>query len=218
MRHLFFFLLFLSVENFVAGQNFEGKITYWVTYQNNTTHKYDTSLTIGLGNTETFYIKNGDFLITGNGQKKEWVLYKSSTNKLYEKYKDNDTLYVLDTRINNDIILDTYHHRTKSTITETTNGVTKTKVEKYKECVFRLENTMEYFYYYKGKYKVDSKLFSNYKREHFGNFIAISNCLPVIRNYNTDGYNCNKTADTFTSEKLDNKIFDIPANLIVKQK
>lgn len=216
MKHFLLFLFFISVENLILGQNFEGKINYWVTYQNNLTHKYDTSLTIGLGDMETFYIKNGNFLITGNGLKKEWILYKNSTNKIYEKYKNNDTLYVIDVGINKDSILETYHHRAKSTITETTNGVTKTRIEKYKECVFSLNNTMEYFYYYKGKYKVDSRLFAKFRHEHFGNFIAISNCLPAIRNYNTNNFNCNKTADSFIAEKLDDKLFEIPSNLIIK--
>ncbi len=216
----YFFLLFIFIGNLIFGQNFEGKIYYWVTYQNNQTHEYDTSLTIGLGNKEIFYIKNGDFLITGNGLHKEWILYKSLSNKIYEKYRNNDTLFVTDAGMNNDVIFDTYHENVKSKITETINGVTKTRIEKKKECVFRLESTMEIFYYYHGKYKVDGKFFANFKHEHFGNFIKISNSLPAIRNYNTEGFNCNKNADSssFSSEKLDDKLFEIPSNLIVKQK
>lgn len=217
MKLLLYLLPFIFTTNRTFGQNFEGKISYWVDYQNNKTHEYDTSLTIGLGNIEMFYIKNGDFLITGNGLKKEWILYKSSANKIYEKYKNNDTLYVIDASINNDTILDTWHHKTSVKITSTVNGVKKTRTEKYKECVFNLNGRMEYFYYFRGKYKVDSKLFANFKREHFGNFLAISNSLPAIRNYNIDGFNCNKNANYFTPGKLDDKLFEIPCGLIMKQ-
>ena len=96
MRQSFLYIFLFFMKNFIVGQNFEGKIIYYVQYQNLKTYKYDSTGTIGLGMTETFHIKNGDYLITGDGSKKEWVLYKSSTNKIYEKYKNNDTLFVID--------------------------------------------------------------------------------------------------------------------------
>lgn len=210
-------LLLLSylLTNLSFGQNFEGKIVYSVSYMHMKTLKKDTSLSIGLGNNEVFYIKNGDYLITGNGINKEWILYKSSTNKVYEKFRNNDTLYAIDAGINTDTILETYHYKKSAIIKDKNIKSGKTTILKCDEYIFKLSYKMEYFYFNK-KYKIDTKLFSNYKLEHLADFINLSHSIPLLRNYIVCDYVCDKNAIEFIAEKLDDKLFAIPNNLIIK--
>jgi hypothetical protein len=217
MKKLFFINLFYIIASTAFGQTFEGKIIYAVSYQYNTTNKKDTSISIGLGTIETFYIKNGDYLIKGNGSKKEWVLYKSSTNKIYTKYKGNDTLFVNDASINHNKIKDKYHYRKAATVTEK-NSVTgkKETIRRDDEYVFITENGDEYFYYNR-KYKINSKLFVNHRHGHLSEFVGLSNCIPLVMNFNVGKYNCEKFAGDIVPERLDNSFFAIPNDLVLKE-
>jgi hypothetical protein len=217
MKKIKYIILLCLVLKFATGQNFEGRIIYSVTFQNNDTHKKDTSLSKGLGSVETFYIKNGDYLIKGNGQKKDWILYKSSTNKIYEKFKNNDTLYVTDASINNNSIKEQHHHKNAAKWRHENYETGKSEIIKCDEYVFITDQGNEYFYYNK-KYKIDSKLFANHKHGHFGNFVALSNCIPLQINKNVGPYNCDWFAGDFVWEKIDDSVFKVPDNFVLKNK
>lgn len=204
------------MKNFIVGQHFEGKIIYYVQYQNLKTYKYDSTGTIGLGMKEIFHIKNGDYLITGDGSKKEWVLYKSSTNKIYEKYKNNDTLFVIDAGKALPPIEKKYHYRNSSKITDTDTKTGKKTKRKDSEYVFIIGQSQVYYYYNK-KYKINGKLFLNHKYDYLSDFVSLSNCIPLSSNYNIGEFNCSKTAYEFIPDTLDDKLFEIPKNLIIKE-
>ncbi len=220
MKRFILFAFLFSLFNFTKAQYFVGKIIYSVSYHNNKTKKADTSLSLGLGSEETFYIKNGDYLIKGNGSSKEWSLYKSSTNRIYEKYSRNDTVYAIDAGINNNTIRYKYHYKnvTSKKSEDTIKGKIKWIELHDREYVFDTENGVEYFYYFK-KYKINAKLFSQHKYWHWGDFVTLSNSIPHIIIFQVDGYTCEKMAyDDFISEKLDDSLFDLPKNLLIKEK
>lgn len=202
--------------NFIHGQNFEGKIIYYVEYQSLKTYKYDSTGNIGLGMTETFYIKNGDYLITGDGNKKEWVLYKNTTNKIYEKYRNNDTLYVIDAGKDLPAIEMKQHFRNSSKTLATNSKTGKIAKRKDNEYVFIIGESQVYYYYNK-KYQLNGKLFANHKYEYLSDFVNLTNCIPLARNYTFEDFNCSKTAYEFIPETLNEKLFEIPKNLIIKE-
>lgn len=220
MKHsVFAFFLFLfSVVS--KAQYFEGKIIYSVSYINTKTYKIDTLITRRFGDAETFYIKDGNYLIKSNGLLKEWILYKNSTNRIYEKYKNNDTIYSIDAGIYDNPIHYKHHYKnvTSKKIEDPITGKFKMIELHDREYVFDTENGVEYFYYYK-KNKINAKLFSQHKYQHWNDFVNLSNSVPYIWIFQIDGYTCEKsTYDDFISEKLDDSIFDLPKNLLIKEK
>ncbi len=217
MKDLILVLILCFLITKSQGQTFEGKIVYSVSYQHNKTHIRDSSLLIGLGTNEIFYIKNGDYFVTGNGLKKEWILYKSSTNKIYEKYLNNDTLFIIDAGVESEAILKKYHYRKSATISDKNNNTSNTNSIKYDEYVFILASSIEYFYFNK-KYSIDYKMFTNYKSEHLGKFIMLSHSIPLIRNFTIGEYNCNKNAVEIIPQKIKDDFFEIPKKLITKIK
>jgi hypothetical protein len=172
---------------------------------------------LGLGSVETCYIKNGNYLIKGNGNKKEWILYKSATNKIYEKYKNNDTIFVIDASVNNNTIKEKYRYKNTAKWTYKNSETGKAEVLKYNEYVFITDQGTEYFYYHK-KYKIDPTLFADHKYGHFSDFVLLSGCIPLDINKDLGPYNCSWSAEDFFFEKLEDTVFKIPYHLILKNK
>ncbi len=204
--YLLTLLLILNNKN-LFSQLFEGKIIYKVEYLNSKTQQKDTKLEEEEGTEEEFFIKNGNYLIKSNGTKNEWKLYLSSTNLIYEKRRNNDTLYTYNAGINKDTILEINSYKSHS----------KNDTSGLREVVLHCNSGSQYFYYDK-KYQMDQSLFSRHKVNNLNSYLRKSNSIPLTMVFETHNITYEKMSRGIEPQKLEYSIFAIPKNLIVKNK
>lgn len=96
-------LLFLTMLTFVArSQNFEGKMVSRITIKSKIPGLPDERLSNMLGLSQDYFIKGGKYKSLSNGQMITMQIYDPTTNKLYNKRPNSDTLYWMDAGENED--------------------------------------------------------------------------------------------------------------------
>jgi hypothetical protein len=80
MKILIMLILVSPIIGF--AQNFEGKVVYHNTYKSKIASFNDQQLTSMMGNTQDWYIKDGDYRSETNGTFAKWQLYINKDNKL----------------------------------------------------------------------------------------------------------------------------------------
>ena len=162
---IFSFLLF-SILAF--SQSFEGKILYTNTYKSkNTQYTYERWATI-LGDTETYFIKGGDYKTTTNGSLMQWQLYINKDNKLYSKMSNTETVLWNDASVQDDVVLSVKINK---------NSI---RILGYlcDELILTCKSGIQK-YYYSSKIGIDAKLFSNHKYGNWYDYLSQSNALPL---------------------------------------
>lgn len=181
------------------GQSFEGKIVYKTSYS-------AQQLTTMMGDTQDYFIKDGDYKSITNGTYVKWQLYINSDNKIYSKLTNSETLLWNDGASNPDSILKA----------EVNKGVLEVLGYKCDELILTCKSGVQK-YYFNEKLGVDSKIF---EKHQFGNWYFIltnTHSLPLKMIIEAREYNVESIATEIQEMKLDKAIFVLPPNSITKK-
>lgn len=184
-----------------VGQTFEGKIVYKNIYKSKIPNVTDSQFTSMMGNTQEYFIKNGDYKSVANGSFFQWQLYVNADNKLYSKMANSETLLWDDGANNSDEVLKA----------EVNKGVTEVLGYKCDELILTCKSGTQK-YYFNAKLSVDPKSFINHKFGNWYDFLSKSNSLPLKSIIDNTQYTLESVATVVKEMKLDKTFFDLPAN------
>jgi hypothetical protein len=184
------------------GQTFEGKIVYKNTYKSKMPNVTDDQLTIMMGSTQEYFIKNGDYKSVTNSSIFQWQLYVNKDNKLYNKMANSETLLWNDGATNPDEIFKA----------ELNVGVTEILGYKCDELVLTCKSGTQK-YYFNTKLSLDTKLFVNHKFGNWYDFLSKSNSLPLKSIVDNGQFTLESVAIEIKEMKLDKTLFDLPADV-----
>ena len=163
---LYLLITFSTVTAF--GQNFEGKITYSNTYKSQNPQMTDQQWQTMMGETQEYYIKNGDYKSATNGTVMQWQLYVNSENKLYSKMSNSETALWNDGLVNSDTIISIKLNK----------NTTKILGYDCDELILTCKSGIQK-YYFNTSIKVNASLFENHKFGNWYSFLKESNSLPL---------------------------------------
>jgi hypothetical protein len=193
-------LLFALLQAFISfGQTFEGKIVYKTSYSNQ-------QLTTMMGDTQDYFIKNGDYKSATNGTYVKWQLYINADNKIYSKVTNSETLLWNDGASNPDSIVKA----------EVNKDVLEVLGYKCDELIVTCRSGVQK-YYFNDKLGVDSNLF---EKHQFGNWYFIltnTHSLPLKMILEAGEYSVESIATEIQEVKLDKAFFALPPNSITKK-
>jgi hypothetical protein len=198
-----FYILFVILVNIEAfGQQYEGKITYRNAYTSKIPGVSDAQLTQMMGDTQEYYIKDGNYKSVTNGTFFQWQLYINRDNIIYNKMANSDTLMRIAAGSNADEVLST-------TINQ---GVTTVLGYTCDEIILTCKSGTQK-YYFDQKLAIDPMLF----REHlYGNWYALvshSKAIPLRAVIENQQFLLINTAVAVTPSELDSEIFSLNANM-----
>jgi hypothetical protein len=88
------------------AQTFEGEVIYHNTYTSKMPTLSDAQLTAMIGDTQNWYIKDGEYKSDLNGTYVQWQIYVNSENKLYSKFGNSDVVLYNDAALGESEITD----------------------------------------------------------------------------------------------------------------
>ena len=128
----------------------------------------DQQLISMLGSSQFYYIKDGNYISTTNGNTALWQLYVNSENKIYNKFNGSDTAFWNDASINQDEVLNV-------DIVQNAENILGYNCD---ELIFSCRSGLQK-YYFSSVLGVQSSLFSRHKFGNWFEFISRSNALPL---------------------------------------
>jgi len=206
MKKVIVFFLMVLIAGTSFGQSFEGKIVYKNTYKSKIPNVTDEQITTMMGSKQEYFIKNGDYKSILNGSYIQWQLYLNKENKLYNKTSDTEVITTVDASTITDEVL-------KSEINK---GVTEILGYKCDELILTCKNSVQK-YYFNAKLSVDPKLFANHKYGNWYDFLCKSNALPLKWIIDSKQLTMECVATEVKQIKLDNTVFQLPANTATKE-
>lgn len=152
----------------VFSQNFEGKITYLNTYKSQTEQITDQQWQSMMGETQEYFIKNGNYKSVTNGTLMQWQIYVNSDNKLYSKMANSEAALWNNGLINVDSVLDIKLNK----------NVIKVLGYNCDELILTCKSGIQK-YYFNTALRVNAALFENHKFGNWYAFLKESNSLPL---------------------------------------
>ena len=198
---LFLLCIFISTLKTFA-QNFEGKIVYSNIYKSKTAGLSNEQLTSMMGNTNIYYIKNGNYKSETNGSFAQWQLYVNSENKLYSKLANSEAILWNDGSNNIDQVLSSEIHKNATVILGYTCD----------ELILKCKSG-EQQYYYTSKLPVNAQL---YEKHLFGNwyfYLKIAGAIPLKMIINNPQLTIESIATKVEKDALPDNFFLLPANV-----
>jgi hypothetical protein len=193
-----FVSLFLVIWTVSFSQSFEGKIIYSNSYKSkNTQYTYERWVSI-LGDTETFFIKGGDYRIVTNGSLMRWQLYINKDNKLYSKMANTETILWKDVSIQEDEVLSVKINK----------GSIRVLGYLCDEIILSCKGGVRR-YYFSSKLGVDSKLFMNHRYGNWYDYLSKSNALPLKMVIENPEYIKFSTAISVVSMEVEGSDFEL---------
>ncbi len=202
MNKLLVFALITFSTLTVFGQNFEGKITYSSTYKNKTPQMTDQQWLSMMGDTQEYYIKDGNYKSVTNGTLMQWQLYVGSENKIYSKMSNSETVFWNDGLTNTESIISV----------ELNKNVIEILGYKCDELILTCESGIQK-YYFNSTLKVDVSLFENHKFGNWYDFLKESNALPLKMIIDNAQVTMENIATEVKEMKLNEKDFQLPENI-----
>lgn len=204
MKQILTALITCFLVSNVFCQNFEGKITYTNTYKSKSPEVSDHQYQSMMGNTQEYYIKEGNYKSTLNGTVMQWMLYNNSDNKMYIKMSNNPNVLWNDATIND----------TPSTNIQLNKGVTTILDYPCDEIIINTEEGIQK-YYFSPKLKVDATLFKQHGYGNFYDYIKTANAIPLKIILETRQYILESIATEVKAMKLDDGILALPKNVTI---
>ena len=204
--NIFFIQFIILISNLSFSQNFEGKITYANNYKSKIENISDLQLTAMMGETQEFYIKNGNYKSILNGNYLLWQLYSNKENKLYNKFAISPAIFWNDCKENLDIILSTKINKKfveilgyvcDELIVVSTSGVQK--------------------YYYNEKTKADDKLFVFHKYTNWDQVVLLTKSLPLKTIIENNQFSFESIATSIKKDNLEDSMFVLPIDSLLQK-
>jgi hypothetical protein len=168
MKRILLFVLITFSTSTVFGQTFEGKITYANTFKSQNPQMTDQQLQSMMGETQEYFIKNGDYKNETNGTLMQWQLYVNSENKLFTKMTNSEIVFWNDGLVNSDSILNVKLNK----------NVINILGYDCDELIFTCESGIQK-YYFNSALKVNVSLFENHKLGNWYEYLKESKSLPL---------------------------------------
>jgi hypothetical protein len=206
MRKTLFTLTFILLAVTAFAQSFEGKVVYHNAYKSKSTTLTDAQFTTIMGDTQNWYIKDGEYKSDINGTYIQWQLYSNAENKLYTKLGNTDTVYYDDaaqgeSEINN---------------VELNTGVTDILGYKCDELILTTKTGTEK-YYFSSKLPINSKLFLNHKFGDWYAYLVKANAVPLKTIIDTPQFSLESVATEITPMKLEKSFFTLQPGTITSK-
>jgi hypothetical protein len=196
----------LTILSFGArNQNFEGKMVFRIMVKSKIPGLPDERLNNMLGSSQDYFIKGGRYKTLSNSQMIAMQVYDPTTNKLYNKRPNSDTLYWMDAGKNDDEV--TAFEIKKNAETILGNPC---------DALILTTKTGTTIYYYNDKYRLDKTKFEAHK---FGNwsFLAVkAGALPLKTVIENKQFRMEETAVEIKPMTLTDALFAIPTNAPIK--
>jgi len=201
MNKLLVFALITFSTLTVFGQNFEGKITYSITYKSKNPQMTDQQWLTMMGGTQEYYIKGGNYKSVTNGALMQWQLYLNSENKLYSKMSNSETVFWNDGLSNPDSIISV----------KVNKNVIEILGYKCDQLILTCKSGIQK-YYFNSTLKVDVSLFEKHKFGNWYDFLKESKALPLKMVIDNAQFTMESIATEVKEMKINEIDFKLPEN------
>jgi hypothetical protein len=188
------------------GQDFEGKVVYKNAYKSKLPNATSEQFSSMMGTTQEYLIKGGNYKSATNGTLLQWQLYINKDNKLYIKMANSPTILWNDGAVNPDEVI-------KAEINKKVIDVLGQKCD---ELILTCKSGVQK-YYFNSTLKVNAKLFENHKFGNWSEVISRTSSLPLKMIIDTPQFALECVATEIVPMKLDDKIFELPADSKVEK-
>lgn len=196
-------LLFLAIPISVTyTQNFEGKVTYKVSYETKNPEVTDHLWETRLGTELDFYFKTGNYKVNSNGALVEWQLYLNKTNKIYKKIKDETSVFGTDASMVVDSLVS---YETKEEVKAILGHTCKQ--------IILICKGGTYEYHYSNKFKLDFNQYSKHEFDNWASYLKLSGSVPLKIVIENKQYRLVMTAINIEPIPLDDSLFVMPPEL-----
>ena len=202
---LFIVGILMSLSVFAKAQSFEGVVVYQNTYISKVPQLTDGQLTAMMGTKQEYFMKGGNYKSVFNGTFVQMQLYRQSDNKMYMKMGNENALYWTDVSVNKD-------------------EVTEFKILKNQEEILGVmcdalvltskDNKMTV--YFNARHKIDPVLFKGHAFGNWNFIIEKTKAVPLKTLLENAQFRLTSIATEIKSTKVDDKIFDLPADVPTK--
>jgi hypothetical protein len=202
----FVVVLLLVTVSSTYGQHFEGKVIYENKYKSKMPNVTDEQFNSMMGNTQEYLIKGGNYKSSSNGTYFQWQLYINNDNKLYNKMAHSPTILWNDGSANPDEVVKA----------EINKGVTEILGYQCDELILTCKSGIQK-YYFTSKLAVDPKLFEKHKFGNWNEVMSRTKALPLKMVIDTPQFSIESLAKEVVATKVDDKVFELPADAKVEK-
>jgi len=203
MKACLLFLLSFLLVNVTFAQNFEGKITYQLSYKSKTPSLTDEQLSALSGSQHEYYFKNGNYkTVVSAGAMMQWQLFIHEDNKLYNKYANTETVFWIDAAFNQDSVLSSKLNK----------AVVEVNGYKCDELVLTCKSGIQK-YYFSSRVSVDPLLFVNHKYGNWYDYLSKASALPLKYTFEMPQFIVEATASQLVTTPVEDNIFLLPADV-----
>ena len=199
MKHLFFGLIFWAVGLTCIAQNFEGKITYKVSYTSRTAGVTSEQFSSLMGDTQEYFIKGNHYKSVFNGKLVLWGLYIPAELKMYTKMSNSETLLWNDVSLNTDEVLKVELNKSKEIILGFSCD----------ELILTCKSGVQKFYFH-ASLGVDPALFVQHKYGKWYDYVSRAKALHLKSVIETPQFVMESIATDVKPMKLDDGLFTLP--------
>ena len=199
MKKTVLLFLLLSISSF--AQNFEGEITYAVSFTSKNPQLKAEQLVAMMGSQQTYTYKEGNYKSVMNGQMMQWQTYLKKDNKLYSKMAASPSVFWNDAAVQGDEVLSAQINKDAVTILGYKCD------ELLLECKSGLQK-----YYFNSKLAVDPSSFVNHKFGNWYEFVSRAKALPLKSVVDNGQFEITSEATKVTPKKVDVAIFALPSD------
>ena len=182
------------------AQNFEGEISYNLSYKSSNAQLKPEQLSAMMGNAQIYSYKDGNYKSAVNGQMMQWQIYRKADNKVYSKMATSASVFWNDASVQGDEVLSAKINK----------GVVEILGYKCDELILECKSGIQKFYY-NSKLAVDPALFINHKFGNWYDLVSRSKALPLKMIINNGQFEITSIATKVTPKKVEATIFDLPA-------
>jgi hypothetical protein len=196
---LFFLLTFAVTTSF--AQTFEGVIKYKNSYKIKIPTLTNEQFTAMMGTTMEYFMKEGNYKTTTNGNYLLWQLYINKDNKLYNKTANSPAILWNDVTVNTDEVL-------KADINKNVIDVLGYTCD---ELILTCKSGVQK-YYYNSKLKMDAKLYENFKYQNWYEYLSRANAVPLKMIIDNAQFYLESVATEVQKKKIDASMFTLPSD------
>jgi hypothetical protein len=206
MKKLTFCLVATFILFAAQAQEFEGKIIYQLKCESKIPNIASEQFTAMMGAVQEYYYRSGDYRMQGNGTFFQWQLFVRKDNKLYSKLSSSASIYFDDVSQNKDELLKVEVKKNATTILG----------HPCDELIFITKNGQQR-YYYSSRFAIDPEKFKTFKFNNWSEYVSRAKAVPLKMYIETPQFNFESVATDIQEIKLDNKLFQLPANSTIEK-
>lgn len=204
MNRILLLLLVVLISMTGENGNFEGRIIYKNVYTSKLDNVSSEQLTKMMGDTQDYFIRNGDYMSVSNGSFFQWQLYINKDNKLYNKMSNSETLLWNDGSLESDEVIKAEINKAAAVVLGYTCD----------ELVLTCKSGVQKYYFNK-KFKADKNLYINHKYGNWYAYLSRTDALPLKTIIDNSQFTLESTALLIREMKIDTSNFRLPPNVKV---